>query len=655
MSHQEKERELEINEKMYRVYMDKSPLGIFVTNEEAQYIRVNPAGCRMTGYTEEELKKLTIDDLRPPETKDMTLRLNATEDGMFTGEYIGLRKNGERYWGRIHAARINEKENIAFCEDITEQKKAEDKIVKFSEMLKVKNEELDEAVQKAEAANQTKSKFLANMSHEIRTPLNGILGFLQLLEETDMDQKQQEYLTYIKTSSETLLTIINDILDISKIESGQLELEHIDFNLSRTLEAALVPMFQSARAKGIDLKLEVDSEVPAWVKGDPIRLRQIITNLASNGVKFTEEGSVTVSVHQVEAKDETTTVEILVTDTGIGMSQETIKKIFQPFSQADSSSTRKYGGTGLGLSISRDLIHLMNGEIQAESQLGKGSCFKVRIPFEKGDGEKITYISEEILGAEKEWKDSKVLVVEDQEINLVLVEQVLKNIGISFDVARNGIEAVNAFYRKQHDLILMDIQMPVMDGLEATKRIRSLKNVQQPYIIAMTAHVMQENINQAYDAGMDGYIQKPIDLKQMKALFRKESTAQRSTKAQKKGILFHTDTDKDAEIKAMVTAMVTEAGLDKDLSLELLQQGTAMWIDQVCQAEKDLASGDMTSLKLLFHNMKGTAANLRVKKLSEMATEAEAKVMAEDMNGLRKNLAEIKTYVNKMKNFSAEE
>ena len=381
-----KEMELALaqSEKTYRAYVDKSPLAIFVTDGIGRYLRANPAASELTGYTEEELKKLTIFDLAPPEeVKRTKQKLVKVEDtGTRNGEFIGLKKNGDRYWGHIHLAQINEHENIGFVEDITDRIKAEKKLLEFAQLLETKNKELEAAVRDAITANEAKSRYLAHMNHEMRTPLNGFLGFLQLMEFTQMDEEQQEFMLNMKQSASHMLNIINNVLDYARIEAGEMKLNNRIFHLEDEIDTALAPLRSLARQNNLHLKLTLAKNLPHHVVGDPDRLRQIILNLGGNAVKFTEKGQVHMTIECRET-NENHHLRLVVEDTGPGMTQETLTNLFQPFYQADDGTVPQTKGTGLGMAITRELVELMDGEINVVSTLGQGTRVEVGVKLFK--------------------------------------------------------------------------------------------------------------------------------------------------------------------------------------------------------------------------------------------------------------------------------
>jgi hypothetical protein len=531
---------------MFRLVADALDHSVLVTDVDDCLIWANPSFCKMYGYTlEEVVGRKPGHFLRAPESEPSiiaTIDRNIREKKGFDTEVLNMTKDGRRFWAQLEVRPVIDAGNkttnfIGIERDITDDKRTEAALEanrvelqqRIVDLQNAKGEleaeraklaastgELSTAKDAAEQANRAKSEFLATVSHELRTPMNGVLGMAALLIDSELNAEQRDHARAIRESGESLLVLLNDILDLSRLEAQGLELEAVPIRLADVVAAVTDVMRANANDRALELTSEISPDAPEIVIGDPTRLRQILFNLTSNAIKFTDQGSVRVFVAPDKAKGDNF-IKIDVSDTGIGISGEAQARLFERFSQADSSISRTHGGTGLGLAICRELAKLMNGDISVKSTAGEGSVFSLSVPLRQPDENTQSLAdnarSRGLSPEEKTSKQWRILVAEDQLINAKLMTAIMGRLGHDLTIAPNGVEVIKELRQHEFDLVLMDIQMPEMDGVLATKVIRSSDESWHDIpIIALTAHAMAGTRDTYLQAGMNGFVSKPISI-----------------------------------------------------------------------------------------------------------------------------------------------
>jgi PAS domain S-box-containing protein len=484
---------------------ENSPASVVITAKDGTIEYVNPTFCKVTGYTLEEAignnpRVLKSGNLPKSFYKELWETINTGRT--WKGDFINRKKNGEEFWESASISPIKNDESeithfVAVKQDITERKQME--------------EELIRARRAADEANKAKGDFLANMSHEIRTPMNAVIGMAHLALKTDLSPKQRDYLKKIQSSANALLGIINDILDFSKIEAGKMDIETVDFNLEDVMDnlANLVTV-KAQEKEELEVLFNINWEVPRFLVGDPLRLGQVLINLSNNAVKFTDSGEIVVSSELLKQNEDQVTLKFSVRDTGIGLTEEQAGKLFQSFTQADTSTTRKYGGTGLGLAISKKLVNMMGGEIWVESEYGQGTTFNFTVNFGLGkERAKKRFVTSTDL------RGTKALVVDDNTTSREIIKDMLESFTFEVTMAASGPEGIseleNAPQDQPFELVVMDWKMPEMDGIEAAERIKTNPGLSKiPAIILVTAYGREEVLQQAEHVGLDGFLLKPV-------------------------------------------------------------------------------------------------------------------------------------------------
>lgn len=616
--------------------VEQSPNTVMITNADGDIEYVNKSFTRVTGYRQDEVlgcnPRLLKSDDTPKETFS-SLWQSLSKGEVWQGELTNRRKDGSCYIASGIFAPLRQIDGsishyLSICADVTEKKRVENELadyrLRLESMVEERTRQLAEAKETAEAANQAKSAFVANMSHEIRTPLNAVLGLAKIIARENHGRRSEETARRITEAGEHLLGVINDILDYSKIEAGKLLIETRPFSLAASISNAIGLVTEQAWTKGLSLRTELAADVPQWVSGDRLRFEQILINLLANAVKFTEQGEIALTLLR-----EGEMIVVRISDTGIGMSSEQAASLFQPFKQADTSTTRKYGGSGLGLAISRNLARQMGGDITLESHVGKGSVFALSLPFKESTPE---IESNRLPGYGRRLEGVRILAAEDVELNRIVLEDMLSQEGARTLFAEHGQQALDLIKDKglnSFDIVLTDIQMPVMDGYELSRHIHAL-NPDFP-VIGLTARAMPEEHERCLAAGMLAHVTKPIDDGELSAT-----------------ILRHTRTGPviplcpEPEHEPMNGGSSVETGSLIDWgALSTRYQGRETFSEKLLhiliqthgktpeRLREAIQADDRNSLKSIAHTLQGIAGNIEAPSVRELALHLETSLTTE--------------------------
>jgi PAS domain S-box-containing protein len=577
-------------EAKFKGIIDNFHLGLLEVSPDGKILRANESFCEMSGFSCEELQGQDGGDLLlDSEEKE---RMKVRNDSRIVGEEavyelrVFNKKKESRYWlvsaapllgddGEVHGS-------IGIHWDITEMKQLE-----F---------ELKGARHKAEESSKAKAMFLANMSHEIRTPLNGIVGMAEQLAQSQLDADQRYFVDIMRSASSTLLSIINDVLDISKIESGKFSIETTAFNLNETIRTTLSIFGEKAKQSNVSLDIELMDDRGVMHLGDPHRISQVLFNIVGNAMKFTQAGYVRVTSHLARGENDMCFVSFSIEDTGVGMDIAYLTKVFEAFTQEDASITRKFGGSGLGLSIARSIVHIMGGTIEIESEKGKGTRVNIRIPM-RISNEKTKKDIVEMTDLQKSLKGLRILAVEDNELNRMVLQVILKKCEIVVTIAHNGQEAINLIQQQEFDLVLMDVQMPIVDGLEATKYIRDELKLTTP-IIGLSANAMREEVEICKQAGMNDYLVKPYSERALVEVMKKWSAGAIVTEAV-------TDWSEVAE-ELDLSVLKQYVGNDIDALRDVVTGYLKHLPPQLDRLELALVGSDVLALRHELHQLKAS-------------------------------------------------
>lgn len=604
----------ESNRRFFKVF-DNNPVSMLLSNIETSKIEyVNEVFLETFGFTKEEVIGKTSVELQLISAEEREKNLEAMKEAgyMRSVEQQFTKKNGDKIWvlTSLEAVEFNESAFIlSSLFNIDDRKKME--------------EEMMHAKEKAEQAVVAKNSFLANMSHEIRTPMNAIIGYTELLAQSNLNDEQQEHVSYVKTAGTNLLAIINDILDFSKIESGKIALESAPFNLKQALKAIYNLLNVRAVEKDLEYNFFLDANLPEYVLGDSVRLNQILVNLIGNAIKFTVKGHVTVSVKKIAEDGESHRLKFSVQDTGIGIPADKVELIFERFTQANTETTRKFGGTGLGLSIAKSLVELQGGEMHLKSEVDKGSEFYFELSYKKVDSMSIEPLQKGFV-PQKLLSDLKILLCEDNTLNQKLAKRVINKFGFQVEIASNGKIGIEKLQKEKFDLVLMDLQMPEMDGYQAVTAIRKELNMQIP-IIAMTAHSLVGEKEKCLEIGMNDYIGKPFTQEE---LYRK-ICANLPEQKQENEIPVN-EVKQNTSCMADLNSLKEFSGGNKEFEKEVIEMFMGQVPADMDDLEKAFVERNNFQIKSISHKLKSSMAVVGLFSLNEHLSFIEKNAFVQD-------------------------
>ncbi len=620
--------------------VEKAPFSILITDKNHKIIYANRFLLSQTHYSFEELYNKTpkIFSTEYNEKFYPELRQKISQGKIWEGVFLNKKKDGTKYWEYVYIVPLIENDEIvnfvAYKQDITEKKAMEEKLL--------------EAKIKAEEAAKVKSEFLANMSHEIRTPINGIIGFIDLLLEQESDPQKRKYLEIVKDSSHTLLNLINDILDYSKLESQKMEFEILNFNVRDLIIECINSFKLRASQKGLNLTYFIDNNIPQYVKGDKLRILQVLNNLVSNAIKFTENGYVKICVEMLEKMKDSVKLKFTVEDTGIGIEKERLNKIFDAFYQTDPSITRKFGGTGLGLAISKEIISNLNGEIYVESQKNKGSKFYFILTFPIGEE---IFISPKIQEKDIDLSSLKILIAEDNEFNQEFFREIFELLKINAEVVSNGMNVLEKLANNNYDAIFLDIHMPVLNGIETAKIIRKLEKGEEiktklklpnldeklkdksNIIIALTGESYENIKTELFEAGFNDYLFKPFKIEELIDILKKNIKVK---------------TFYEIEDLINLKALDQIIGENEELRETLIKIFIDNCREIINEIENALNQNNKEELNKIIHKLKGTSGNIKAEKIYNLALDMQRSLIHDNMQKFILKLEKLKRYINNL-------